>query len=100
MFLSFEITPEGMCINDSKVQSLNKWLIPTKAKKVQLFLEFMKYFHKFIYNSSAIVELLHKLICKNELFAWTDLCQLIFEELKCHMMSAPMLKIYDSIADT
>ena len=28
MFLSFNVTPEGMCISDSKVQSLNKWPVP------------------------------------------------------------------------
>ena len=31
-FLSFNITPEGMHISNSKVQSLSEWLVPTTAK--------------------------------------------------------------------
>ena len=31
-FLGFDIMPEGMCISDSKVQSLSKWPVPTTVK--------------------------------------------------------------------
>ena len=61
MSLGFDVMPEGMHISNSKVQSLNKWSVPTTVKKVQLFLGFVQYFCTFIYNFSAIVEPLHKL---------------------------------------
>ena len=32
MFLGFDVTPEGMCISDSKVQSLGEWPVPTTVK--------------------------------------------------------------------
>ena len=32
MFLGFDVTPEGMCISDSKVQSLSEWPVPTTVK--------------------------------------------------------------------
>ena len=32
MFLGFDITPEGICISDFKVQSLGKWPVPTTVK--------------------------------------------------------------------
>ena len=32
MFLGFDITPEGMRISDSKVQSLSEWPVPTTVK--------------------------------------------------------------------
>ena len=31
-FLGFDVTPEGMHISDSKVQSLNEWPVPTTVK--------------------------------------------------------------------
>ena len=31
-FLGFDVTPEGMYISDSKVQSLSKWPVPTTVK--------------------------------------------------------------------
>ena len=44
VFLGFDIMPEGMHISDSKVQSLNKWPVPTIVKKIELFLVFVQYF--------------------------------------------------------
>ena len=32
IFLGFDVTPEGMCIGDSKVRSLSKWPVPTTVK--------------------------------------------------------------------
>ena len=70
------------------------------VKQIQLLFGLIWYLCKFIWNFSAIVEPLHKLIYKNELFVWTDLCQQTFRELKCHVVSAPMLEIYNSSTDT
>ena len=39
--LGFDVTPEGMCISDLKVQSLSEWPIPTTLKLVQSFLGFV-----------------------------------------------------------
>ena len=47
-FLGFDITPEGLQISDSKVQSLNKWPRATTIQQVQPFLGFVQFFHKFI----------------------------------------------------
>ena len=72
--LGFDVTPEGMCISDSKAQILSEWPVPTTVKKVQSFLGFVQYFCRLFCNLSAIAEPLHKLICKNESFAWIDSC--------------------------
>ena len=71
-FLSFDITPESMFINCLKVQSLNKWPVPTTVKYIQLFLGLYWYYKKLIQNYSAIAKPLHKLTHKNKLFSWTD----------------------------
>ena len=31
-FFGFDVTPEGMCISDLKLQSLSKWPVPTTVK--------------------------------------------------------------------
>ena len=99
MFFGFYIMPEGMHISDLKVQSLKKQPVPTIVKKVWSVLGFVQYFCKNICNFSAIAGPLHKLTHKDESSAWTDLCQLMFEELKNHMVSASILKIYDGSAN-
>ena len=70
------------------------------SKKVQSFLGFVQYFHKFVHNLSTIAKPLHKLTCKDELFAWTEECQAIFSELKHCVVSEPMLEIYNGSANT
>ena len=59
----------------------------------------MQYFYKFIHIFNAISEPFQKLACKNKSFSWTNLCQSMFIELNCCMVSAPMLEvIYDGSA--
>ena len=66
---------------------------------MQSFLGFIQYFYKFISNSSAIVEPLHKLAYKNESFPGISYRLQMFEELKYHVVSALMWEIYDGSAD-
>ena len=99
-FLSFDVTSEGMHISDSKVRSLNEWPVSTTLKKAQSFFGFVQYFCKFVCHFSAIVELLHKLICKYKSLIQTKLCPLMFKELKYHVVSTHVLEIYDGSTNT
>ena len=53
-----------------------------------------------MHSFCAITRPLHNLTCKNESFAWIDFCQLMYEKLKYCVLSAPILKIYDSSSNT
>ena len=45
-------------MDPSKLETMSKWPIPTKKKKVQAFLDFANYYRQFIVNYSSKAPLL------------------------------------------
>lgn len=52
-------------------------------------------YSKYIPNSAARFELLHRLLRKDILFEWTYDCEKCFQSIKKYMCSSPILTIYD-----
>lgn len=46
-FLGYKISPEGVAINDSKVQAVLKWPQPNTIKELQGFLGFANFYRQF-----------------------------------------------------
>ncbi len=63
---------------------------------MQIFIDFCNFYQWFIKNFSKIVWLMIKLTQKDHLFEWTKICQMIFEELKQQVMTAFVLKHFNS----
>jgi len=66
---------------------------------MQIFIDFCNFYRRFIKNFSKITQFMIKLICKDHLFEWIEICQKIFEELKQQMMTALILKHFDLIRE-
>ena len=54
-FLGFVISPEGLTMDDSKVQAILQWKSPKNVKGVQRFLGFANFYWRFYPNFSQIV---------------------------------------------
>ena len=57
-FLGFVITPDGIKMDESKVQVIQDWPMLRKVKDVQSFLSFTNFYHRFITNYSDMSVLL------------------------------------------
>ena len=66
---------------------------------MQIFIDFCNFYQRFIKNFSKIIQLMIKLTWKNHLFEWTEICQMIFEELKQQVITAFVLKHLNSIRE-
>ncbi len=66
---------------------------------VQIFIDFCNFYRRFIKNFSKIAQSMIKLIQKNHSFEWTEICQTIFEKLKQQIMTALVLKHFNSIRE-
>jgi len=66
---------------------------------MQIFIDFCNFYRRFIKNFSKIIQLMIKLTWKNHLFKWTEICQMIFEELKQQMTTVFVLKHFNSIRE-
>ena len=94
-FLGFVISPDGLKMDDSKVQVIRDWLTPRKVKDVQSFLGFANFYHRFIANYSDMSVPLTRLTRKSIRWEWTPECQEAFRLLKDTFTSAPILHHFD-----
>jgi hypothetical protein len=88
-FLSYVISPDGIFMDKSKVETIQCWAIPSSIKDVQRFLGFANFYRRFIKGYSKITTLF--LTCKDKPFSWNPTVQAVFDTLKMAFTSAPIL---------
>lgn len=93
-FLSFILTPEGIEVDQEKIEAIKVWAIPTTVFGVRSFLGFCGFYRKFIRGYSKIVKPLNYLTRQDVPFKWTAECREAFEKLKECLTSAPILCHY------
>ena len=87
-YLGHVISEEGVATDPIKTEKGKQW--PT-AEEVQQFLGLASYYWCFIQHFAEIVKPLHHLTEHNVAFLWTEECELAFQELKCHLITAHIL---------
>ena len=90
-FLGYVCTPEGLKMDDSKVQTVKDWPRPRNVRDVQSFLGFANFYRRFIHNYSELSVPLTRLTRKSSQWDWSPLCQRAFDSLKDAFTSAPVL---------
>ena len=94
-FLGFVVSPDGLRMDESKIQVIQDWPKPRKVKEVQSFLGFANFYRRFIANYSDITVPLNRLTRKNVQWYWSPACQDAFRLLKEAFGSAPVLHHFD-----
>ena len=69
-FLGSIIITEGIKMDQEKVKAITEWLEPKNLKEVQAFLEFAKFYQRFIQSYSKVVTPLTTLTRKEHPFKW------------------------------
>jgi hypothetical protein len=90
-YLGVIVSPKGVSMDPSKVETILKWPEPTSVKEMQSFLGFANFYRRFIDNYSGITKPLNALTKKNQTFEWTKQCQVAFDTLKQAFTEAPVL---------
>jgi len=67
-FLGYVLSPEDLQINNKKIKVIQDWLIPKYIKEIQVFLDFVNFYRKFIYNYLDLTVSLTHLTWKNALW--------------------------------
>lgn len=94
-YLGDNITDQGILPDDSKFNVIQNYPVPTNADEVRRFVAFCNYYRKFVPNFAKLAKPLKNLLKKNSIFNWTDNCQNVFEQLRYHLMSPPILSYPD-----
>ena len=95
MFLGFVISPDGLRMDNAKIQVIRDWPVPRKVKDVQSFLGFANFYHRFIAKFSEITVPLMCLTRKDAPWIWSPACNKAFNLLELAFTSAPVLHHFD-----
>ena len=68
LFLDFIVFTQDLKMNSEKIQSVIKWLTLISVKEVQVFLDFINFYKKFVKKYSKLATLLTQLIKKKTEF--------------------------------
>ena len=106
MFLVYVLSAGGISANPEKVEKCGTGPFHSSQKELHSFLALASYYRCFIPNFTAISKCLHELVgpthikkdrktkadvTRNSEFQWTDEHQKVFDLLKAHLTSAPVL---------
>ena len=90
-YLGHVVSARGVATNPAKVQSIQSWPVPKNVHEVRQFVGLASYYRRYVQGFASIARPLHDLTKKGVQFCWTDECQQAFDELKCHLVNAPIL---------
>ncbi len=92
-FLGYVINPEGIQMDQGKVQVINSWPQPQSVKELQRFLGFSNFYRRFIHNFSHLTAPITSLLRHHpKSLSWTPEAITAFEKLKRAFCTAPILK--------
>jgi len=78
-----------------KVAGVTEWPVPKMKKKVQPFLGFVDFYHRFIQGFLHHTQVLFNFMKKDVIWTWGDSQQEAFNELKTCITSFPVLQFAD-----
>jgi len=90
-YLGYILSPMGLSMDPTKVQTIQDWPEPCKVKDVQSFLGFANFYCQFIHEYSNIVIPLTRLTRKDLKWNFSAACRDAFEKLKIAFLLAPVL---------
>ncbi|XP_069498724.1 uncharacterized protein [Ambystoma mexicanum] len=70
-FLGNILSPQGIQMDNRKVEAILQWPSPSSIKTVQSFLGFANFYRRFIADFLEIVHPITSLLRKNRTFQWT-----------------------------
>ncbi|KAI4898691.1 hypothetical protein NFI96_020791 [Prochilodus magdalenae] len=92
-FLGYIISPEGVIMDDQKVEAVANWPKPNSIRDLQRFLGFANFYRRFIRNYSSVAAPLTSLLKGDaKRLVWNAQAESAFEELKRRFTTAPLLK--------
>ena len=86
------ISSRGIEVNKAKIELISQLPSPINVKTVRQFLGHAGFYRRFIKDFSKIAKPLYKLLEKDAKFVWEKECQESFEELKSHLITAPIVR--------
>ena len=95
IILGYEVSHKGTEVDKSKVEVVTKLPEPTCLKDIRSFLGHAGFYRRFIQGFSKIARPLTNLLGKDVPFIFDEECHQAWVELKCRLVSAPIISAPD-----
>ena len=93
-YLGHVVSKDGVWVDTSKIEAIQKWPTPTSLKQLKGFLSLVSYYRKFINGFAKLATPLTDLL-KKDAFLWLEKSQQAFLALKSALTQAPVLALID-----
>jgi len=91
-YLGHVVSRDGVKVDETMIQAIKQWDVPTSIKQLRAFLGLASYYRKFIRNFAMLVTPLTDLL-KKDVFHWSTKSQQAFDSLKTTLTYAPVLAL-------
>jgi hypothetical protein len=92
-FLGYVVTPQGIEVDQAKVEAIQGWPVPKTITQVRSFLGLVGFYRHFVKDFSTIVAPLNALTKKGVPFSWGTTQENAFTMLKDKLTHAPLLQL-------
>jgi len=87
-----QVSRDGVKVDETKIQTIQQWVVPTSIKQLRAFLGLASYYRKFIRNFVMLATFLTDLL-KKDVFHSSTKSQQAFDSLKTTLTRAPVLAL-------
>jgi hypothetical protein len=94
-FLSYVVTPQGIEVDEAKIEAIKSWPIPVTLTQLWSFLGLVGFYRHFIRDFSTIGTSLNDLTKKGALFYWGVAQEHSFNTLIDKLTHSPLLQLLD-----
>jgi hypothetical protein len=94
-FLGYVVTPQGIEVDEAKIEAIKSWPTPTTLTQLQSFLGLVGFYRRFMRDFSSIAAPLNDLMKKGVLFHWGAAQGQAFHTLIDKLTHAPLLQLSD-----
>jgi hypothetical protein len=94
-FLGYVVTPQGIEVDEAKIEAIKSWPIPATLTQLQSFLSLAGFYRCFMRDFSTIAAPLNDLMKKGVPFYWGVVQEHSFNTLIDKLTHAPLLQLSD-----
>ena len=91
-FLGHRVTPDGIAVQPSKIQTITEWPAPTSVPQLRSFLGLAGFYQRFVKDFAKITVPLTDLLRKDQTFTWGEKENAAFEKLKTALTTTPVMR--------